>query len=178
MTDKAKGRRNMPDREYSRGWHWHYSGAETREGRERAVSACIKVLEGLKGIDTIGVVGRSGLLVGAPLSYLTGLKLLIAQKSEERSHETWVPAIGEIGEKMLLIDDFCCSGGTILSALKKFDSLGNKFILDGIYMYADGLFIRKGDLRWNQKWDGPFLNITVTKIGEELRKGSTLGLST
>jgi adenine/guanine phosphoribosyltransferase-like PRPP-binding protein len=131
--------------------YYYNQGYLEGEGIAKTVKAC-KALIKRKGIDfdTIAVRGHSGMLMGAPLAMQTKKKLIFIRKKGDKSHSgNTVEGWGR-KQKILIVDDFICSGSTIKAAYKAIIENCDDCEVVGILLYASGNN-RSGDFTLNKK---------------------------
>jgi orotate phosphoribosyltransferase len=76
--------------------------------------------------DAIAVRGVSGYSVGFPVSYITGIPLIVIRKGTERSHGQSIECDYHTDVKRyMILDDFIETGSTVEEILHKIDRVSN-----------------------------------------------------
>lgn len=94
---------------------WHLRPFLEPESQKSAIDRAVKCLERYaEEFDTIAVSGLSGVLLGAPLSYLLHKPLLVVRKLNDKTSHGAEILEGNYGtERFLIVDDLVASGETV-----------------------------------------------------------------
>lgn len=113
-------------------------GAVCRNERKGVVQQCLKDLEPrAREFDAIAVCGVSGLSIGAILAHLLDKHLVVVRKDSESSHGGRCEYPDSNLLRVLIVDDFVSTGGTvyaILNRLKEYEHY-TKMQPVGLYLW-------------------------------------------
>jgi adenine/guanine phosphoribosyltransferase-like PRPP-binding protein len=119
--------------------YYFHGGYLKGEGIAETVKSCKALLKKKKlDFDTIGVRGHSGMLIGAPLAMQLKKDLLIVRKKGEKSHSSNSVTGWGRDQKILLVDDFICTGATLKAMHKEIKANCDSPTILGILLYASG----------------------------------------
>lgn len=99
------------------------------EALAKSAEWCIQQLKALENegldFDTIAVTGMSGILVGPRVAEALGKALFIVRKEGDSNHG-FNKAIGQLGRRLVFLDDFIENGGTLARVIKTIDAVLDK----------------------------------------------------
>lgn len=106
-----------------------YSGPVTTLSLQQYVNNAMKATLD-SSATCLAVMGSSGLSIGSMVSYLTHVPMIYVRKDGESMHSSnSVEVLGELTqapghERILIVDDFLVSGGTIYKIMKATKTYG------------------------------------------------------
>ena len=108
-----------------------------RDMMRHVSSAVAKLAPHLNKFDSIAVRGTSGLLIGPTVALQLGKPLVIVRKDTETAHSSsLVEQIGDMGHRVLFLDDFISTGDTRRAVLDAISFRSNERAdLVGQYLY-------------------------------------------
>jgi adenine/guanine phosphoribosyltransferase-like PRPP-binding protein len=84
--------------------------------------------------DTIVVTGVSGLLLGPIVAHLMGKNIAVIRKHSETSHSA-NRIEGELGKRYVILDDFICTGDTVIKIKREIAGKLSGAVCVGLYSY-------------------------------------------
>lgn len=115
---------------------WKFDSKLIREKLKRVKRVLTKIQAAGVSFDGVAVMGTSGTWLG-PLLVLAGYRVVMIRKTVEGSHGTPIEASHGVYSKLVFIDDFVATGGTIRAArdrIREGSGLG-EFCFEGVVLY-------------------------------------------
>lgn len=118
----------------------YFSEALTEPGK--LIANARKTLSGQR-FDVIACTGISGLVFGPVLAHAMKKRLLIVRKEDDISSHSRsdIEAFVKRGDRVLLVDDFRSSGGTLSRMIEKVEEVTDyELLVVGAYLYKYNKF--------------------------------------
>ena len=122
-----------------------YGGKNGMADLQEVVTNTVRALTPhLNKFDSIAASGTSGLVVGAPVSVLTGIPLVVVRTKNDGSHSgRTLENPGDMGKRVLFLDDFVSMGRT--RAWVTHNVRAHKADVVGQFLYYSH---DRGELKW------------------------------